>query len=78
MSKGERGMTMTVKAARVNAGKTQEEVAAYIGLSTTAYKRKENGQRRFYIDEIVGISILFKMDVINFFESQCRNKTQEV
>lgn len=69
-------LIISVKAARINANKTQEEVAKSLGLSLNAYVRKENGIRRFYIDEIVKISCLFNVDINNFFESQCNEKTQ--
>lgn len=68
---------ISVKAARINAQKTQEEVADFLGLSLNGYKRKENGKRRFYIDEIVALSKLFKISIGNFFEAQCRKRTQK-
>ncbi|MEK5057702.1 hypothetical protein BK126_05375 [Paenibacillus sp. FSL H7-0326] len=70
-------MKITVKAARVNCGISQEAAAAKLGLSLTAYKRKENGQSRFYFDEIVELSKEFNVPTQNFFGSGCRKKTQE-
>ncbi|MFD1887502.1 helix-turn-helix transcriptional regulator [Paenibacillus wenxiniae] len=70
-------MRITVKAARVNAGMSQEEVAKHLGLSKNGYTRKENGQSKFYIDEIVSLSDLFNVKLENFFETMCRKKTQE-
>lgn len=68
-------MKITVKAARVNFGMSQKDTAALLGLSLTAYSRKENGQARFYFDEIICLSKTFKMPVENFFEQQCHIKT---
>ena len=68
---------ISVKAARISAHKTRAQVASFLGLSLSGYIRKENGHRRFYIDEIVALSQLFGISVGNFFESQCRKKTQE-
>lgn len=70
-------MIITVKAARVNAGLSQQEVANQLGLSLRAYQRKENGEVRIYADEIVAISILFGVPAQNFFETQCRKKTRQ-
>lgn len=69
-------MEMTVKAARVNSGKTQIEVAQELGMSLVAYVRKENGHTRFYADEIFQLARIFKMKADNFFEVRCRKKTQ--
>lgn len=35
-------MAITIKAARVNAGKTQEEVASHVGKSTVTIRAYEN------------------------------------
>ncbi|GIO63534.1 helix-turn-helix domain-containing protein [Paenibacillus cineris] len=69
-------MIITVKAARVNKGLSQQEVANQMGLSLRAYQRKENGEVRIYADEIVALGRLFGIPVQNFFESQCRKKTR--
>lgn len=71
-------MKITVKAARVNAGMTQEQAAKALNMSITTYKKKENGKSRFYIDEISRLGILFGVKVELFFEAQCRKKTQNV
>ena len=70
-------IVITVKAARVNAKKTQKEAADALGLSLNAYKRKENGIRRFYIDEIVVLSRFFGVSLDCFYESQCHKKTRD-
>ena len=69
-------MQITVKAARVNAGFTQQEIAKRLDLSLTGYAKKESGKSKFYADEIVALSQLFNTPVENFFEAQCRKKTQ--
>lgn len=37
---------------RVKQGKSQQHVAVAMGLSLTAYRNKEKGRTRFYVDEI--------------------------
>lgn len=36
---------------------------------------KENGHVRFYLDEVVKLSGLFKVPIENFFEAGCHIKT---
>ncbi|MBP2653310.1 MAG: hypothetical protein H6Q73_879 [Firmicutes bacterium] len=69
-------MTITIKAARINADMTQKETAEALHLSVTGYQKKENGKTRFYLDEIMLLSKLFKVDYENFFEFACHKKTQ--
>ena len=70
-------MQISVKAARVNSGKSQNEVAMVLGISLVAYVRKENRHTRFYADEIFQLAHLFNTEAENFFESKCRKKTQK-
>ncbi|MPN44964.1 hypothetical protein SDC9_192531 [bioreactor metagenome] len=77
MSEPNKGLIITVKAARINADKSQEDAANSLGISITAYKRKENGLSRFYVDEIAVLSRLFKVNMTNFFEAQCHKKTRK-
>jgi len=70
-------MTLTIKAARVIAGLSKKEVAKQLNLSVSGYTKKENGKSKFYIDEVVVLSDLFKVDMQNFFEVQCLNKTRK-
>jgi DNA-binding XRE family transcriptional regulator len=74
---GNGAMQISVKAARVNAKMGQEEVAEALGLSVTGYRKKENGQSKFYADELATLSQLFSVPMLNFFEAGCRNKTQQ-
>lgn len=69
-------MIITVKAARVNKGLSPQEVANHLGIAKRTYQRKENGEIRIYADEIVVLSRLLGVPVQNFFETQCRKKTQ--
>lgn len=70
-------MIITVKAARVNVKMSQDEVAQALNMSLNGYKRKENGQRRFYADELAKLSKLFGVSMLNFFEAQCHQETQQ-
>lgn len=70
-------MPLTIKAARVIAGLSRKQVAERLNLSVTGYAKKENGKSKFYIDEIVVLSDLFKVDMQNFYEVQCLKKTQK-
>ncbi|MEE4561611.1 helix-turn-helix transcriptional regulator [Paenibacillus polymyxa] len=69
-------MLISVKAARVEAGLKQKDVASILGLSLTGYNRKENGHAKFYIDEIMILSELTKTPLENFFEVKCHKKTR--
>lgn len=62
---------ISVKAARVNSGMKSKEAAKALGLSANGYCKKENGHARFYVDEIVTLSQLFKIPVEIFFEAGC-------
>ena len=68
---------ISVKAARVNARKKQSEAAEALGLSVTGYQKKENGQSKFYADELAILSQLFNVPILIFFEAACRNKTRQ-
>lgn len=69
-------MPLTIKAARVNAGFSRKEVADKLDLSVTGYAKKENGKSKFYIDEVVVLSDLFNVEMLNFFEAKCHKKTR--
>lgn len=73
----ESDMKLTVKAARINAGKTQDEAADIIGIPLNTYKSKETGRSRFYVDEIAALAKAWNLKVENFFEAECRKKTQK-
>lgn len=69
-------MTLTVKTARILAGYSRKQVANELKLSVSGYAKKEEGKSKFYIDEIVLLSDLFKVDMQNFFEVECLKKTR--
>lgn len=69
-------MSLTIKAARVIAGLSRKQVAEKLDLSISGYAKKEDGKSKFYIDEIIILSDLFKVDMQNFFEVQCLKKTR--
>lgn len=60
-------MKLTPKALRVNSGKTQAEIANYLGMSLTQYKRRENGSTRWYADELARLAQLYNVDITVFF-----------
>ena len=70
-------MQLSVKAVRVNSKKSQDEAAKALGLSITGYRKKENGQSKFYADELAVLSQLFGVSILIFFEDRCRNKTEQ-
>lgn len=70
-------MKLSVKAIRVNAGISQKEAAEHLGLSLTAYVRKENGRSKFWADEIEKLAQLFGVDIDIFFDPVCRETTQD-
>lgn len=61
---------ITPKGLRVSEGKEQQEVADFLGLSLTQYKRKENGQARWYADEIYRLSRFYDVPVGIFFTKE--------
>jgi len=67
-----------VKSVRVGFTKiTQEEAARHLGISLTAYNRKENGKAKFYADELWKLAQLFGVSINIFFDRKCHNKTQD-
>lgn len=61
---------ITPKGLRVSEGKTQQEVADFLDISISSYKRKENGQVRFYADEIYKLSKYYGVPVSIFFKKK--------
>lgn len=61
---------ITPKGLRVSEGYTQQQVADYLGLSLSQYKRKENNEVRFYADEIFELSQMYKVPVNIFFTNE--------
>lgn len=67
---------LSPKALRVNSGLTQKEVAEYLNMSLTQYKRRENGKSRWYADELYRLAKLYNVDISVFFLKKCCDKTQ--
>lgn len=63
-------ITITPKGMRVSESKTQQELADYLDLSLSQYKRKENGEVRFYADELYKLSLYYKVPISIFFEEK--------
>lgn len=60
-------ISWTPKSIRVRYGKTQEELAEYLGLSIVTYKRKENNKAKWYADEMARLAKFYNVDVSIFF-----------
>lgn len=69
-------LEITVKAARVNARLTKKEVAEKLSLSVSGYTLKEEGKRRFYVDEAVELSQMLGLPLDYFFNRECHKKTR--
>ncbi len=50
-----------IKAARVNVGYTQCQVAGTLGISTAAFSQKERGAKKFTAEEGVKLTRLYKL-----------------
>ena len=57
---------ITLKAARVNAGFTQKEVAESIGVAETTIVNWENGKNKMPIDGLVKLANLYQMGIDDF------------
>lgn len=64
-------MYKTLKALRVKEGYTLQEMSSFLGYnSPNAYARKEKGERKFTLEEVKTISILFDKSVEQIFFTQ--------
>lgn len=52
-----------MKECRKKMGLSQKEVAAKLGITQQAYGQKENGHRKFTIDELFKLEEIFMTDV---------------
>lgn len=71
------GATMQIqklKAARVQVGYTQKQLAEKLGISSKSYNRKELGLIEFKSKEIIHISILLNLTLKNVNEIFFENK----
>ncbi len=60
---------MSVKALRVNAGLTQQEVADKLGINIKTYTSKEAGTIKWWADEYAALAKIFNVDIKVFFSS---------
>lgn len=58
---------ITIAEARRMRNVSQEEAAKCIGVSATAYRNKESGRSKFYIDEAYALCKMLKMDITEIF-----------
>lgn len=58
----EKERLMDVKAARTRLGYTQEDMSRYLGITTAAYHRKENGYYQFSDYEKSMLALRFRWD----------------
>jgi len=59
---------MTVKAMRVNANMTQEDVAKALKITTLTYREKEKGRKEFKFSELIKMCELFGVSLNDFME----------
>lgn len=57
-----------IKAERVRAGLTQEELAKKVGISVTSYNLKETGTRQFSVVELIIIATVLGTDPENLLK----------
>lgn len=57
----------TLKSLRAKNGMKQQDLAELIGISVTTYSNKENGMRKFTIEEALKIADIFKCDIREIF-----------
>ncbi|HBG3256195.1 TPA: helix-turn-helix domain-containing protein [Clostridioides difficile] len=57
----------SLKAGRIEAGYTQEELAYKIGISKSTYNLKENGKRNFTEKEMIMISYILNKTMDELF-----------
>lgn len=56
-----------LKSLRVKQGLKQQDVANYLGITLSAYNYKENGKRKFNVDEAIKLARLLKCDIEDIF-----------
>ena len=67
---------MRVKELRKKAGFTQKDMARFLNIDQSTYANKENGRRKFEVDEACILEEIFKVPVIEIFgrgKSRCRH-----
>lgn len=57
---------MSIRAMRVNANLTQEQVAEKLGITRLSYRNKENGKTEFKLKELLVLCELFDVELNDF------------
>lgn len=57
---------MSIRAMRVNANLTQEQVAEKLGITRLSYRNKENGKTEFKLKELLVLCELFGVELNDF------------
>lgn len=57
----------TLKSLRAKRGLRQKDLAKVLNMSASTYSSKENGERRFTIEEAIAIADFFKQDIREIF-----------
>lgn len=57
----------TLKSLRAKKGLRQRDMAELLNMPITTYSSKENGERKFTIEEAITLSDIFKCDVREIF-----------
>lgn len=57
----------TLKSLRAKRGLRQRDMAELLNMPITTYSSKENGERKFTIEEAITLSDIFKCDIREIF-----------
>lgn len=57
----------TLKSLRAKRGLRQRDIAELLNMPITTYSSKENGERKFTIEEAIILSDIFKCDIREIF-----------
>ncbi|MDU6113781.1 MAG: helix-turn-helix transcriptional regulator [Paeniclostridium sordellii] len=57
----------TLKSLRAKKGLRQKDLAKVLNISASTYSSKENGERRFTIEEAIAIADFFNQDIREIF-----------
>lgn len=57
----------TLKSLRAKRGLRQRDIAELLNMPITTYSSKENGERKFTIEEAITLSDIFKCDIREIF-----------
>lgn len=60
-------VNLELKSLRVKHGLSQEDTAKLLGITSSTYNRKENGSRKFYVDEAGKLADIFNTTVEEIF-----------